>query len=265
MSLVDLRRADGVACLTLDRPAMQNALVPELLDDLLAQLRGLAADDACRVVVLQARGEAFSIGGDMRRFRRERAGDLAAYASGLVGRLNEAILALIDLPQPVVAAVHGLVTGGSLGLVLAADQIVLAEDAVFKSHYVSAGFAPDGGWTALLPRLIGRQRTAAALLQNRTLQAADALAWGLVGELAPAAEVQARAAFLAGRIAGRPQGTVRAAKRLLWRERDAIAADLEAERRAFVGLVAGPEATAGVEDFLAAFSSYPDDEGVMPC
>ncbi|HMM48022.1 MAG TPA: enoyl-CoA hydratase/isomerase family protein, partial [Miltoncostaeaceae bacterium] len=115
-----------------------------------------------RAVVLAADGEGFPIGGDMRRFAAEMAGPaLQTYAAELVGLLNQAVLALLRLPQPVVAAVHGHVTGGSLGLVLACDLAVMADDAVLKAHYATAGFTPDGGWTALLPRLVGTRRAAA--------------------------------------------------------------------------------------------------------
>lgn len=136
MNLVRVERAEGVARVALCRSGMHNALVPELLDELLAALAQLRDDAQCRAVLIAAEGAAFSIGGDMRRFQRERkdAASLYAYSSLLVGRLNQAILALIDLPQPVVAAVHGIVTGGSIGLVLAADLVYLAPEVVFNAQ-----------------------------------------------------------------------------------------------------------------------------------
>ncbi|MBI3095436.1 MAG: enoyl-CoA hydratase/isomerase family protein [Rhodocyclales bacterium] len=257
MSLVRVERADAVARVVLCRAGMQNALVPELLADLLAALAGLKDDASCRAVVLAADGPAFSIGGDMRRFRRER-DDLRAYGAGLVGQLNQAILALVDLPQPVVAAVHGIVTGGAIGLVLAADLVMLAPQAVFKAHYATAGFGPDGGWTALVGRLAGRRRAAAALLLNRSICAEEAAAWGLANEIVAAEALQEAAAAAARKIAAYPAGTMRAAKGLLWGDRAQLAADLEAERARFVELIAAPEALAGVDAFLRDFASYPD-------
>lgn len=250
--------APGVQRLTLARPGMQNALVPELLDDLLRALGDLARRGECRAVVLAAEGPAFSIGGDMRRFRRERDGDLAGYSSALVGKLNQAILALVDLPQPVVAAVHGVVTGGSIGLALAADLVYLAPQAAFKAHYATAGFGPDGGWTALVGRLAGTRRAAAALLLNRTVRAEEAVAWGLANEVVPAERVADAALDAARKIAGYPQGTMHAAKRLLRLDRAALADDLEAERRHFLDLIATPQAQAGVDEFLRRFQDYPD-------
>lgn len=259
MSLVRIESlCDGVARLVLARPGMQNALVPELLDDVLAALGELARSPDCAAVVLAADGPAFSIGGDMRRFQRERSGDLLAYSSGLVGKLNEAILALVDLPQPVVAAVHGVVTGGSIGLVLAADLVYLAPEAAFKAHYATAGFGPDGGWTALVGRLAGQRRAAAALLLNRTIRADEAVAWGLANEVVAAAELPGAAAAAARKIAAYPAGTMRAAKALLRGDRERLAAELEAERKHFLELIATPRAQAGVDDFLRRFQDYPD-------
>jgi 2-(1,2-epoxy-1,2-dihydrophenyl)acetyl-CoA isomerase len=262
MKLVRVERADGVARVVLCRVAMHNALVPELLDALLFELAQIRADPDCRAVLLAAEGPAFSIGGDMRRFQREirNAASLPAYASGLVGKLNEAILALIDLPQPVVAAVHGVVTGGSIGLVLAADLVYLAPQAVFKAHYVTAGFSPDGGWTALLARAAGVHRAAAALLLNRSVRAEEAVAWGLANEVLAADELQPTAAAAARRMAAYPSGTLRAAKRLLWGDRAQLAADLEAERRQFLELIVQPAAMRGVDAFLRDFRGYPDSE-----
>ncbi len=257
MSMVRVERAHGVARVVLCRSGMHNALVPELLDELLAELAQLRDDPDCRAVLFAAEGPAFSIGGDMRRFQRERAA-LDEYSAGLVGRLNQAILALIDLPQPVVAEVHGLVTGGSIGLVLAADLVYLAPQVVFKAHYATAGFSPDGGWTALAGRLAGVHRAAAALLLNRSIRAEEAVAWGLANEVVEAGRLQETAAAAARRMAAFPAGTLRAAKRLLWGDRAQLAADLEAERRHFLELIVQPAAMQGIAAFLRDFQDYPN-------
>ena len=260
-ALVRVAHAGPVATLTLARPAMHNALVPDLLLDLCVALEQIGRRGETRAVVLAADGEAFSIGGDMRRFAAEMAGSaLQTYAAELVGLLNQAVLALLRLPQPVVAAVHGHVTGGSLGLVLACDLAVMADDAVLKAHYATAGFTPDGGWTALLPRLVGTRRAAACLMLNRSLDARQALDWGVVNELAPSSEVAAAAQRAAERIAASPEATMRAAKRLLGPDTAlaGIEAALEAERQRFVAAIVEPAARAGVADFLRRFTGYPD-------
>ena len=259
MSLVRIEPLGGcVQRLVLARSGMHSALVPELLDDFLAALREIGRSPDCSAVVLAADGPAFSIGGDMRRFRRERQGDLHRYSAGLVGKLNEAILALVDLPQPVVAAVHGAVTGGSIGLVLGADLVYLAHGAAFKAHYATAGFGPDGGWTALVGRLAGPRRAASALLLNRTIRADEAVAWGLANEVVAAEQLQETANAAARKIAAYPAGTMRAVKALLHSDRVSLAAALEAERQSFLELIVTPQAQAGVDNFLHRFKDYPD-------
>lgn len=259
MKQVRIERAEGVARVVLCRAKMHNALTPELLTDLLAALEELKHDAVTRAIVLAAEGPAFSIGGDMRRFKHEREQDrLRTYAADLVGQLNQAILALIDLPQPVVAAVHGLVTGGSIGLVLAADLVMLAPRVVFKAHYATASFGPDGGWTALVSRLAGRRRAAAALMLNRGIGAEEAVSWGLANEIVPAEDLHGAAAKAARKMACYSPGTMQAAKRLLWGDREQLAADLELERIHFMELIVGSEARTGVDAFLRDFRDYPD-------
>lgn len=264
MTLVRLDREDAVGVLTLSRSEMHNALVPELLDAVIAALATIRDDSNLHCVVLAAEGPAFSIGGDMRRFAAEAdlGGEtLREYATLIVGKLNEVVLAMTRLPQPIVAAVHGTVTGGSLGFLMGSDLLVLADDAVIKSHYASAGFCPDGGWTAALPNLIGRRRAAAALLLNRSIGAEDALEWGLVNELAPADRVVQRAFDLARKMASYPQGTLRLSKRLLCADQQELALRLEAERQGFIELINGTEARAGLAGFLEKFTSYPGSAG----
>lgn len=258
-SLVRLETKGGVATLTLCRAEMHNALVPELLEALLAGLQQIHVDARLRAVVLAAEGPVFSLGGDMRRFVAEGQGgaaNLRAYAARLVGLLNQSILALAHLPQPLIGAVQGTVTGGALGLVAACDLVVMADSAVLKAHYATAGFAPDGGWTACLPQLIGSRRAAAALLLNRSIAAEEALAWGLVNELAFGDEVLRRAQAMAEKIAAYPAGTMLASKRLLARDTD-LAEALEDERRAFLALVASDDAMRLGQDFLERFRDYP--------
>ena len=257
---VKVAHAGAVATLTLARPAMHNALVPDLLLDLCVALEEIARRTETRAVILAAEGEAFSIGGDMRRFAREMSGPaLETYAAELVGLLNQAILSLLRLPQPVVAAVHGIVTGGSIGLVLASDVVVAADDSAFKAHYASAGFTPDGGWTALMPATIGRRRAAACVLLNRTLPAAEALACGLVTQLVARDRVAAAAREAALRVAAAPPATMREGKRLLAGDLDGVERALEAERQRFVASIGSAEARNGVARFLRDFSAYPDE------
>src|SRR5690606_40151883 len=121
---------------TLGRARMRNALVPGLLLALCVCLEELGRRDEPRAVVLAADGDSFSIGGDLRRLAREMQGAaLETYSAELVGLLNQAIVSLLRLPQPVVGAVHGIVAGGAVGLVLGCDVVVAADDCRFEPRY----------------------------------------------------------------------------------------------------------------------------------
>ncbi len=261
-ALVTVGAKAGVATVTLARAAMHNALVPEMLLELCVALERIARRDDLRCVVLRADGPAFSIGGDMRQFLREMNGArLHDYAAELVGLLNQAMLAMMRLPQPVVASLHGLVTGGSIGLVLASDVVFAAETVRFKAHYSSSGFSPDGGWSVLLPRIVGVRRAAWSLLLNGTIDATRARDWGFVNQVCAPGELRATVDAAANRIASSPIQTTRAAKQLLWGEIAAIETALERERQCFVETIMGSQARTGVEHFLSQFTAYPDEEG----
>lgn len=248
-SLVALATDGPVATITLNRPARHNSLVPELLEQLLATLAAAERQPEVGVTVLAAGGKSFSTGGDVAEFYARR-NELEAYAGRIVGLLNEVILSMMRSRLPIVAAVHGIVTGGSLGLVLASDVVLVTPEASFTPWYTAVGFSPDGGWSALLPAVIGPGRTRSVLLENSTITAAEAVSWGLATRLVPAKSVAEEAHRTALTIAGmRPRATA-SAKRQMGRDLDGVAAALESERRAFVAQIVTDEALAGMERFL---------------
>ncbi len=250
--LVLTDRVGPVAVVTLNRPERHNSLVPELLEELLAALCWVEAQTEVQAAVLFARGRSFSTGGDMAVFHDHLAG-LEDYARTLVGLLNRSILALTRLRVPAVAAVHGIVTGGSLGLVLGCDVVLVAPQASFTPYYSVVGFSPDGGWTALLPAVVGARRAAEVLLCNATISAEEAVAWGLAHRLVPAERIQEQALQVAQDIAAKKPGSIAHTRDLLRQVSGGsdLAVRLEGERQAFVQQIGSPEARQGIVDFQA--------------
>jgi enoyl-CoA hydratase/carnithine racemase len=246
-----LEQAGPVAVLTLNRAERHNSLVPPLLEELLAALEAVRADSVVRAAVLQANGRSFSTGGDVGGFHTH-LDDLEAYADRIVGLLNRVILALVELSVPVVAAVHGIVTGGSLGLVLGGDVVLVAPEASFTPYYSVVGFSADGGWTAMLPAVIGPKRAAAVLRRNLTISAEQAVAWGLASRVVPAERIRQEALRVAQDIAAQEPGSVGRTKRLLGLARGDLPARLEAERASFVEQIRTEEARKGIHAFLEA-------------
>lgn len=238
-------RVGEVAVLTLNRPERHNSLVPEMLEQMLVALDGIAECSSTRALVLVANGRSFSTGGDLQGFV-DQWESLEAYASKIVGLLNRVILALVELPCPVVAAVHGIVTGGSLGLILGADLVLVSPAASFTPYYSVVGFSPDGAWTAILPSIIGPKRVAEILYCNRTITAQDAVAWGLASRIVLAEEILQEALSTARKLAAGAAGTLRHAKDLL----NAPTGDL-AERSRFVQQVGTEEAREGMRAFAS--------------
>lgn len=250
-ALVVEEAADGVAMLTLNRPSRHNALVPELVEALVDALGrlGRTPPDA---LVLRAAGPSFSTGGDVAGFAALPRGERRVYADRLVGGLNRAILALVDLPCPVIVRLHGPVTGGSCGLVLAADLVAIAPRAFLQPYHADVGFAPDGGWTALMPERIGTARAGAVQLLNRRIGAEEALSLGLATAVAAEDALDGIVAGWLATLKEKVGASLAATKALLMppARRQALADGLERERARFLALVETHATEAGMARFL---------------
>lgn len=237
---------------TLDNPARCNALTEPLVDQLAA---ALDSDPGAPFVLIRAEGRHFSTGGDVAAFdAAARAGRTEAHATALVGALQRIVLGLKAREAIVVAAAQGAITGGSAGLVLAADLAILSENAFLQPWYREVGFAPDGGWAALLPELAGARAALAWQLQNTRIDAAQALRLGLADRVVPAPDLDAAARdMLADLAAAADPGALIAAKRLVWDDARlaALKARLAAEQAAFLDRIALPSTRAGMARFLS--------------
>lgn len=243
-----------VAVVTLNRPERHNSLVPELLREILAILASVRDDTAVHAVVLQANGRSFSTGGDAKGFV-DHADDIETYSREIVGLLNQVILALVDLPVPVVTAVHGIVTGGSLGFILGSDIVLVAPEASFTPYYSVVGPSPDGGWAGLLPLIIGSKRAADVLYLNQTITVEQAVAWGLANRIVPQNVIREEALNIAQAIADKKPGSIRHTRQLLHWHRDEIAARLASELDHFVAQMADGEGLAGFRGFMDQLKS----------
>ena len=251
-TLVRLVLEDRVARVTLNRPERHNALVPELLTALDQILADCAGHDLV-ALVLTAEGRSFSTGGDVAAFAARGRGERRSYAEALIGMLNRVILRLLDLPCPVVAAVQGPVTGGSCGLVFAADLVAMAPRAFIQPYYVDVGFAPDGGWTALLPERIGAARAGAIQFLNRRIGPEEAVALGLASTVVAEGEFGATVETWLATLRGKEPASLAATRRLLMSpaRRAAIADGLARERAHFLQLIETDATEAGMARFLS--------------
>lgn len=238
----------GEVCfqITLQAPRA-NALEPEVLGDLHAALDALQQSGAQKAL-LRTAGRNFSSGGDVAGFyRAAQEGRAYVYADQVVPVLQDLVMRMIDMPVLFAAAMRGATTGGSGGLIFASDLVVAAQDAFLQPYYGVMGFAPDGGWTALLPDLIGAGPAQGWLHANLRHDADQLLALGLVQAVDDAAEERALAL-----LEGTDAGTALATKAMIWTDerRARVRAGLDAETAAFRRLITRQDTLTRMAAFL---------------
>lgn len=243
---------DGeLAVLSLNRPEFFNAIDLPLLATLQAGLDAVGADTRVRVALLQGRGRAFCGGGDIGAMQRH-AESLPAFVAEVIDAFHRCILSMARLRVPVVAAVHGAAAGGGFSLALAADLVVAARSARFVVAYPQLGTSSDGGLTFRLQQRLGPSRALALLARDTPLSAEDALAAGLVDELADDEALASQARATAARLAALPPVALAELKALLQAPSlAALEAQLGREREAFVRCAATAEFRSRVAAFAA--------------
>ena len=187
---------DGhVAVLEVSRPPNNHVSV-DLMRDLADAFEALDAEPECRVLVLASAGKVFCGGADLHAPSGIATGNFEE-----VNPLYTQAVRLFSNKKPIVAAIQGAAVGAGLGLALVADFRVAAPEARFSANFVKLGFHPGFGISHTLPRLIGEQKAALMMLTGRRVKAEEALAWGLVDEVATLDTVRARAIALATELA----------------------------------------------------------------
>jgi 2-(1,2-epoxy-1,2-dihydrophenyl)acetyl-CoA isomerase len=212
---VNLYRRGAAAKVELNRPERMNAWDAQLARDLLAALTGVAEDPGVRAVMLAGAGRAFSSGADLKESQREgEAGPRDLY-NVLTQRYHPMILAVREMPKPVVAAVHGAAAGIGLSLALACDLVMAAESAYFLLAFVNIGLVPDGGSSLLVPSRVGFARAAEMAMLGERIEARLAQEWGLINQVWPDDELAERAAGLVTNLANGPTRSYAGIKRQL--------------------------------------------------
>jgi enoyl-CoA hydratase/carnithine racemase len=211
-----LVRRDGPAArITLNRPGQRNALSLELMQEVTAALRDLAADADVRAIVIDGAGPAFCAGHDL----DEMVGRDLAYYQHVFDVCTEMMDAVHHAPQPVIARVHGIATAAGCQLVAACDLAIAAAEARFATPGVKIGLFCS---TPMVPlsRAIGRKRALEMLLTGAPIDAATALEWGLVNRVVPADDLDATVAELVAAIARSSSLTVGIGKRAFYDQID---------------------------------------------
>lgn len=238
--------AGGVTTLTLNRPAQFNALSEGMLAALQAALDDAAADEAVRCVVLAAAGRAFCAGHDLKQMR---ANPDRTYYETLFAACSRVMQSIVALPVPVIARVHGLATAAGCQLVASCDMAVAGESATFAVSGINVGLFCSTPAVAL-SRNVPPKMAMDMLMTGRFIDAAEALATGLVSRVAPDDSLDTEVAAVTGSICSKSTVAVRTGKAMFARQ----AAMGLSEAYAFAGeVMAGNMMAADAGEGIDAF------------
>ncbi len=206
---------DGVRLVSLDRPHRLNAIVPEMLDDLVEALQAADRNTAIRAIVLTGAGRAICSGDDLKEFALQASDEppTAAYME----RIQDVTRAQVLGDTPVIGAIRGCAVGGGLEWVINCDFAIAAEGTRFFFPEVSWGVFVAGGVTEILPRLVGLQKAREMILFGEEFDAKQAQSWGLIRDVVADADLMPAAITLAMKLAALPSGPVRDLRRIFAR------------------------------------------------
>lgn len=200
--------AEGVLRITIARPERMNALDDAAARELIRVLTEDANDRRVRVVVLTGEGNAFCTGADIAAMAAAPPSTpegADALARRTMETAAELVRAIVHLPVPVIAAVNGPAVGLGVSLALASDLVYASADAYFLLAFTGVGLMPDGGASLLVAASVGRARANAMVLLGERLDAPAALDFGLINEVVPSTELDARVRKVARRCTNGPR------------------------------------------------------------
>jgi enoyl-CoA hydratase/carnithine racemase len=210
MALVERSDENGIVTLTLNRPDALNALSTDVFNELRAHIDAIAASETVAAVVLRGAGRSFCAGADLKAIQRERAAGTKPTTFK-----RDTVTALENLPQPVIAAVHGHCFAGGLELALAADLIVAAEGTRFADTHAKWGLFAGWGMSARLPRRIGIPAAKRMMYSAKEINAAEALRIGLADVVVPDDKLVEESTALAQSIASNSAASLRWLKQVM--------------------------------------------------
>lgn len=257
--------AAAVVTIRLDRPDRLNALNYPMVGELHDALDAVAARDDCKVVILTGAGRAFCAGLDLRDFGRvPEVGDHPHRHAGVSGQafLANLVRHIQDTPQIVLAAVNGPAHGGGLALVAACDLRIAADEANFSSAFIKTGLTgTDVGVSYLLPRLMGAGPAWDMIITGRTVDADEALRFGLVSRVVAAEDLLDEAAEIAATVAGYTSFGLRRTKEVLWHNLEAptLASAVAMENRNQELAAQNPEVIDYMRSYAQRIAGNPKD------
>jgi 2-(1,2-epoxy-1,2-dihydrophenyl)acetyl-CoA isomerase len=244
-----LRAENHIATITLNRPEKLNAVIPQMVEELIDATSVVARNDTVKVVVLSGAGRAFSAGGDTSahtQFQSEDPKRLMSYFQ----QLGQVVLNLRNTAKPTLAVVNGPAVGAGFSLALGCDMILASQAAKFSVGFIRMALHPEGGITYILPRLVGIGRACELIFTGKMIDATEAQKIGLVNEVVAPDQLEQRAKDLAKTLAEGPSMSLALSKISLYEALDLrLASAIEREARAQTLCMLNPDLKEAVNAF----------------
>jgi enoyl-CoA hydratase/carnithine racemase len=239
---------NGVATLTMNRPERFNPLSLEMITAMQAAVDAMARDPLVRVVILAAEGKGFCAGHDLKEMRAH--ADDKGWQQDLFGACSRMMIALTEMPQPVIARVHGIATAAGCQLVSMCDLAVAADTATFAMPGVNLGVFCSTPAVGVV-RNIGRKRAMEMLLTGEPVDASTALSWGLVNRVVPARGLDAEIRRFTDVILSRSSAVIRLGKQAFYGQIDcSLGAAYDVASEVMAGNMGLQDAAEGIDAFL---------------
>lgn len=247
---IKIEHRNHVLTLTFARPDKKNALTNAMYGTLADAILAAETDPLVRVIILRGEGDMYTAGNDVGEFAVMAAGQFRGER-----HVSRFIDAIARATKPMVAAVQGRAVGIGTTMLLHCDFVVLAEDALLSTPFVSLALVPEAASSLLLPLRIGHARAYEMFALGETMDARTALATGIANRVVPLERLHAEAAAVATRLAGQPAGSLAATKQLM-RNAEMLLTQMAAESKIFAERLTTAEAR---EAFTAFAEKRPPD------
>ena len=216
-----LKKEDGVAVVTLNRPEALNALSMEIREGIGTFFQDFRTDDSVRAVIITGAGRAFCAGADVKKVSETHTSMSAVEMRGFIrDTIDRAVLAVTTLEKPVIAMVNGVATGAGCAIAMLCDLIIASDKARFGMAFVRLGVTPDWGAGYFLTRRVGPIKAKELLFTGELISAEEAERIGLVNHVVPAEQLESAVMVLAQKLAHSPTRAIGAAKTLVNRSLD---------------------------------------------
>jgi len=228
-NIVKYTVGSGIAFLTINRPDRMNAINDAVIQQLMNHFNKIASDEAINVIVLTGSGDqAFCSGADL---KDPNIGHTELYAEYLEKYYQSMIKMIMGIKKPVIASINGAVVGAGIGLALACDYLIMAEDAYFYPAFARIGLVPDSGVMTFLVRRMGKYRAFEAAALARMISSDEAKQYGMVNKVVPFGKLMKETRNTAEAFLGMPPVTVGLIKHMANRIEDMSLSDaLEMEK-----------------------------------